>query len=487
MKTIILFILTALIISPLLTCQDEQNANQSSDLKESIMTNIYQDVRIKAFPFAMQCYTFKKFSFFETLDKVQELGIRYLQAWPGQQLYADQKDLKFDYHISADDINRVKTGLAAHHIKLVAYGVVNFADADIDMRRLFDFAKSLGIETIIAEPKVDDYALLEKLVKEYDIRIAVHNHASPSKYAYPDTVLKYVRTLDSRIGSCADTGHWLRTSVVPVQALQLLKGRIIDVHLKDLNSFGVKDTLDVPFGQGKANIHDILAELSLQNYHGYLTIEHENKDEIDNPSPAIRKGMEFIRGITYYDETFHELLAYANGRYSKHGWNHYGPGYFDLDKESGVLKSEDGMGLFWYSEKKYRDFVLAIDFKCSEKVTNSGVFVRVPEMPTSDDYIFHSFEIQINDAGEGIHKTGAVYDAEAPVKDASRPVNEWNHFLITFKGDHIRVELNDQLIVDWNAEPRGKVKDFAGEGFIGLQNHDSIAPVYFRNIYLKEL
>lgn len=184
---------------------------------------------------------------------------------------------------------------------------------------------------------------------------------------------------------------------------------------------------------------------------------------------------------------YEQILKQSNGRYTKHGWNHYGPGYFDLDPETGVLTSHGGMGLFWYSVKEYADFVLELEFKCADRNTNSGVFLRVPDVPTSDDYIYHSFEIQIDDAGEGIHTTGAVYDAEAPSSAASRFPGEWNHYRITFRGGHITVELNGTTVVDWDAEPRGKVADFAARGYIGLQNHDDRSPVYFRNIYVKEL
>jgi hypothetical protein len=187
-------------------------------------------------------------------------------------------------------------------------------------------------------------------------------------------------------------------------------------------------------------------------------------------------------------EEFEQILkANDEGIYSKHGWNHYGPGYFELDRQTGVLTSHGGMGLFWYSVKPLGDFVLDLEFKTSTPETNSGVFLRVPGIPSSDAYIYHSFEIQINDAGEGIHATGAVYDAEAATSLASEPTGEWNRMRITFQGDHIEVVLNGEVVVDWQAEPRGKVADFAAEGYIGLQNHDDESPVYFRNIYLKEL
>ena len=184
---------------------------------------------------------------------------------------------------------------------------------------------------------------------------------------------------------------------------------------------------------------------------------------------------------------YEQILKARGGRYSKQGWNHYGPGHFELDPETGVLASRGGMGLLWYAAKQYGDFVLELEFKCSDVRTNSGVFLRVPEVPTNNEYIYHSFEIQIDDSLEGIHHTGAVYDAEAPNERASSPTGEWNQFRITFQGNNIVVELNGTKVVDWEAEPRGKIVDFAPRGYIGLQNHDDRAVVYFRNIFVKEL
>ena len=115
---------------------------------------------------------------------------------------------------------------------------------------------------------------------------------------------------------------------------------------------------------------------------------------------------------------------------------------------------------------------MELDYKTSEQKANSGIFLRVPDIPISDDYIYHSFEIQINDAGKGKHKTAAVYDAQAASKDVSKPTGEWNHYKITFQDDRIEVELNGEQVNDWLARPSGKVADFSEEGYIGLQNHD---------------
>jgi hypothetical protein len=184
---------------------------------------------------------------------------------------------------------------------------------------------------------------------------------------------------------------------------------------------------------------------------------------------------------------FERILRLQDGRYNKHGWNHYGPGYFDLDPETGVLTSHGGMGLLWYAAQEYGNFVLELEFKTADVRANSGVFVRVPEVPTSDDYIYHSFEIQIDQVSEGIHSMGGVYDAEAPNKVAARASGEWNHYRITFQGNRITVVLNGEKVVDWEAEPRGKIRDFAPRGYIGLQNHDDGSIVQFRNIFVKTL
>lgn len=182
---------------------------------------------------------------------------------------------------------------------------------------------------------------------------------------------------------------------------------------------------------------------------------------------------------------------WENGGFHKHGWNHYGPGYFTLDHETGILTSHGGMGLLWYSAEMFGDFTMRLEFKTSVENSNSGIFLRVPEMVTSDEYIYHSFEIQICSAGEpcteAIHRTGAVYDAEPPTEHVERPPGEWNDMEISFMGDRITVVLNGTQVVNWVAEPRGKVEDFAPRGYVGLQNHDWETSVFFRNIRVKKL
>lgn len=250
------------------------------------------------FKLAMQCWTFRKFTFFEAVERTAALGIRYLEAFPGQVIAAEAKPVRFNHDLPDAWIQRIKEKLDAHDVRLVAYGVVDFENSREAMTKIFDFAREMGIGTIVTEPSWDDFSLLNEYALHYGIKVAVHNHPPPTKYARPETVLRHVQGQSRLIGACGDTGHWMRTGVDPAKALKMLEGRVLHLHLKDLDRFGVKEALDVPFGSGGAGMPEILTELTRQNYQGYLSIEHENPNEVMNPEPAIRKGLDYIRSVT---------------------------------------------------------------------------------------------------------------------------------------------------------------------------------------------
>ena len=487
-RTIALLALAAAVTAAASLCGQAKPAIRhiSPELQKAVASTDYAAVRIKKFPLASEAWTFRKFTFAETLQKLKELGVGAVEAFPGQALAAEFPGARFDENMTDEQAAFVRDALKKAGVTLYGYGVCDIGTTEASMRKMFDFARRMGIRILVCEPADDDFTLLEKLVKEYNIKIAIHNHPAPAKYNLPETVFSHVDGKDPRIGSCADSGHWMRGLNDPREAFKLLQYRILDVHLKDRSDFGTaKGVDDVAWGSGQGFVRDLLAELTLQDYDGYLTMEYENEKEVGDPMPAFRKSIDFVKSVTYYWD-YDQILRRSGGVYEKHGWNHYGPGYFECDPKTGVLKGQGGMGLLWYG-KKVRDFVLECDFKCSTPTTNSGLFIRVPSVPVSDDYIYHSIEIQIDDTSTGIHHTGAAYDIEAPTALASKPAGEWNHFRIEFKGMHLKVELNGRAVLDWDAHPGGKVRDLAPEGYIGLQNHDSTSPPYFRNIYLKEI
>ena len=319
--------------------------------------------------------------------------------------------------MTAEQIAKVREWLKAAGVTLYGYGVVDIGRTEESMRKVFDFARKMGIRIVVCEPADDDFTLLEKLVKEYNIKIAIHNHPAPAKYNLPETVFNHVNGKDPRIGSCADSGHWMRGWNDPREAFKLLEGRILDVHLKDRNDYGTaKGVDDVRLGRGQGQRPRPARRADPPGLRRLP--DHGVRELARGQGPDARLPQE--HRVRQERDLFPGLRSASSSR-DKHGWNHYGPGLFRSRRRKGVLKGQGGMGLLWYSAKKYKDFILECDFKCSTPTTNSGIFLRVPEVPTSDDYIYHSIEIQIDDTSKGIHHTGAAYDIEAPKLEASLP------------------------------------------------------------------
>ena len=177
------------------------------------------------------------------------------------------------------------------------YGVVDIPKDEAEARKIFEFAKTLGLYAITTE-SVDALDTIEKLVKEYDIKVGFHDHpkqANNPNYRMwdPNYVLSVIKDRDARIGSCADTGHWVRSGLNPVECLRILKGRIISSHLKDLNEMG-PGAHDVPYGAGVSDVPALLTELKAQGFAGNISIEYEYHWE--NSTPEVGQCIGFVRG-----------------------------------------------------------------------------------------------------------------------------------------------------------------------------------------------
>lgn len=261
----------------------------------------YRNVRMKEFAkmdphgrwrLGTQAYTFNRYTFFEAVDKAKALGLKVIEAYPGQPISSELKTTRFGHDMPTKVQDIVKAKLDTCDIRLVNYGVIVPKADEAELRKIFDFCKAMGIETITAEPAPDAFDLLDQLTQEYQISIAIHNHPKPSPYWNPDTVLEMTKGRNPRIGACADTGHWLRSNLNPVECLRKLEGRIIVLHFKDLNKIGA-DAHDVPWGTGVGNVKAQLAELCRQGFSGVFSIEYEHNWE--NSMPEIAKCVEFFR------------------------------------------------------------------------------------------------------------------------------------------------------------------------------------------------
>lgn len=242
---------------------------------------------------AYQSYTFKNFTFEEGLQKANELGLKFVEAYPGQRISADNPN-PTNYTSGQEDREEIKSLLNKYGIRLVNYGVVK-AKSEEEWKQVFDFSKEMGIETITAEIKPEHFDFIEQLCDDYKINVAIHNHPKPSLYWEPDSVLKYVDGRSQRIGACADVGHWVRSGLNPVECLNKLKGRIISIHFKDLNEMDRK-AHDVPWGTGISDVPAMLQELKDQKFKGIFSIEYEHN--WDNSVPEIAQSIEYFEKIT---------------------------------------------------------------------------------------------------------------------------------------------------------------------------------------------
>jgi len=446
----------------------------------------------------MQAYSFNRFTFFEAVDKNKALEMKYIECYPGQTLSKEKLGVKVDHNMSSADRKLMLQKLSDSGVKLMNYGVVGLPNNEAECRKVFDFAKEMGIETIVSEPPEDAFELIDKLCEEYKINVAIHNHPKPSHYWNPDTVLKVCEGRSKRIGACADTGHWMRSSVDPLEAIKKLGAakRIISLHFKDLNEFGNRGAHDVIWGTGAGQVRAILAELDRQKFEGVFSIEYEHNwlnsmPEISGCVAFFRKTAADLSDVKYKD-VFKNNLSNAIMESGSWAFN-----------DDGVLApTPSGHGDIWTKER-YGNFVLELDFKVPDK-GNSGVFIRGADLK---NWINTTIEIQIHATTDGARhgQCGAVYDCLSPSKDATKKPGEWNHYIITCLDNKIYINLNGEDIIDmdlnlWteagrNPDPpvaagtrnkfRYAYKDMAREGHIGFQYHGNM--IWFRNLKIKSL
>jgi sugar phosphate isomerase/epimerase len=232
-------------------------------------------------------YTFRNFSRAQMIGFMKQLNVTALNA----------KDVKD--HLPADPAEEAKAlqDYAAAGIKLHAAGAIYFAkDEDADIRAKFEYCKRAGISVIVAgDPAPATLPRIEKFVKEYDIRIAIHNHGPEDKvWPSPLDVLKSVRNMDPRIGCCIDVGHAARAGNDLVQAIHEVGPRLFNMHMKDLTNFQSKES-QVPVGDGIMPVREIFEALIATKYKGFVDLEYEIHG--DDPMPGVIASFAYMRGV----------------------------------------------------------------------------------------------------------------------------------------------------------------------------------------------
>jgi inosose dehydratase len=235
-------------------------------------------------PLGIQIYSLRGYPVEEALRHAKDLGFKQVEFFSG--MYPVNSD--------AGAIAAMRARLADLGLSISAHGVNGFGgDAEAN-RRVFAFAKAAGIRTLTADPSPDSFDSLEPLVKEFDIRIAIHNHGPRHRYNKAIDVLRAIEGRDERIGACADLGHFIRSGENPVEVIRLLAGRLYGIHLKDFAEMQDK-TRGVILGRGHLDVPAVFAALERARFpaDGALSLEYEENPQ--NPLDDIRACVEVAR------------------------------------------------------------------------------------------------------------------------------------------------------------------------------------------------
>ncbi len=238
--------------------------------------SVFAEAPYGDFRMGLQSYSLRNFPFYEALDKIGALGLKHVELFSGH----------LDHNtVSKDELAEAKKRMADQGITPDAYGVVPFSEDEAAARKIFNFAQVVGLRSISADPNEKSFDLLDTLVEEYKIPIAIHNHGPHHHWGRPEVILDAIKDHHELIGLCADTGHFLRADVDPVEAIRMLKGRVYGVHVKDF----VSEDEEVIAGNGKLDMGGLFKELAAQDFDGACSVEFELNP--DDPMDGIRKGL----------------------------------------------------------------------------------------------------------------------------------------------------------------------------------------------------
>jgi sugar phosphate isomerase/epimerase len=241
-------------------------------------------------------YTFRNFDRAQTIQYLKEIQTPWISI--------KDTNKHLPHNATPEQLKAIRKEFDDAGLKVMSVGNVDMTKAKTidDLRVIFEWAKAFGTPMMVCAPTHDNIKMVETLVKEYNIRIAIHNHGPEDhNFPTPESVLEVVRNLDPRCGLCMDVGHSARTGTDVVKAIADAGSRLIDMHVKDLAFF--KDQPDgrqakasqCDVGDGIMPFPQIFQQLKKMNYQGCVNLEYEI--HADNPMPGVQRSFSYMRGV----------------------------------------------------------------------------------------------------------------------------------------------------------------------------------------------
>ncbi len=240
--------------------------------------------RTLPFELGLASYTLRKFDLAKTLEMTNRAGLKHIAL----------KDVHLAMNSSPEQIKEVAAKVKEAGLDLYGGGVIYMKD-EAQVNQAFAYAKTAGLRVIIGVPQPELLPLVDKKVKEYDIKIAIHNHGPGDKtYPVPATVYENIKNLDKRIGLCNDIGHTIRAGVDPAASIEQFADRLLDVHMKDETAADAKGNA-IEVGRGVINIPQVIRVLVKINYTGIVSFEYEKSE--NDPLPGLAESVGYVRGV----------------------------------------------------------------------------------------------------------------------------------------------------------------------------------------------
>jgi inosose dehydratase len=236
------------------------------------------------FSLGMAGYTFKEFSVEKTIEMMNRVGITYLSV----------KDFHMPMNSTKEQIDSVIEKFKAAGINVYTVGVI-YMKTQASVDQAFEYAKMAGVKMIVGAPDYELLPYVEKKIKAYDFKLAIHNHG-PDNPLYPNAtdIWDHIKDLDPRIGICIDIGHTVRDGQDPSADIEKYSKRIFDIHIKDVDK-ATKDGKTVESGRGIIDIPKVVATLRKIRYSGKCSLEFEK--DMKDPLPGIAESIGYFKGV----------------------------------------------------------------------------------------------------------------------------------------------------------------------------------------------